>query len=159
LPYNAFFLPEDISTVVLSVLISWFFLANMNVVIRSGHVATAGIGYGLFALFLLWMTWQHRVAYSDVILRRNADGRMSIRAAREWIDLEQLESLDETVGSFFGRRTRIIHSRSSVNETFEINECLSGFGQMKSILNELCGIEVTQTERHTQEESVSLELR
>lgn len=159
LPYNALFLPEYVSTVLLSLLISWFFITNVNGPLGGWHVMFAAISYGVLAIYLLWMTWYHRVVYSDIIFRREPEGRVQIRAARQWIDVEQLDSLEETFGTFFGRETRILHARNSHSGSFQVNQCLSGFEQLKSILHDLSGVEVTSFEQRSAEHLEKLAAR
>lgn len=163
LPYNSIFLPEYVSTVILSVLISWFFLTNVNRIGRGWgqmfHLSAASAGYVLLAAFLIWITWRYRVWFSDVLFLSGGDGRTRVRVSRRWMDLEHLESLEEIVGSFFGRAARILTARNSSGELFEVNECLSGYDELKMILRELRGIEVTSAERRTAEEMQALQMR
>ena len=141
--YNGVFLPEYLSTVLISVPISTLFLVTPQLGglrnwLQSPHIPIAFGLYTLIAIALLIQTIYSRLfRYHDVQFQPQEDGRVFLYAGLRTFDLEELDSVRETIGRMYGRTVRQGEIADGRGWPVPVSECLFHYDQFKLTLASL----------------------
>ena len=151
LRYNRVFLPEYVSTVVLSALIGGLFLGTVRFepdAATASHFCLATAAWIAVATLLLHQTWAHRVRFGDVLVLAGVDGDgdgvagrgsetggadAAVRVGGRWWRFAELEGVRESVGGFFGRSARVLRITDGTGRTAEIFEALPAFDRLPAL--------------------------
>ncbi|WP_166825272.1 hypothetical protein [Thalassoroseus pseudoceratinae] len=141
--YNGVFLPEYLSTVLISIPISTLFLATPQLGglknwLQSPHVPIACGLYTLIALALLIQTIYSRLfRYHDVQFLPQEDGRVLLYAGLRTFDLDEVDSAKESIGRMYGRTVRLVEVSDGRGWPVPVSECLFHYEQFKLTLASL----------------------
>lgn len=151
--YNSVFLPEYLSTIMISVPVSAFFMTTpiggaRRALVGNHHLPIALAAYGALALWLLGVTIYHRLMYHVVIVRSNEDGETTLQFGTYTIELSLIDGLDEEFTRFFGRSSRSIAVLDARGWRARIYEAVFGYDQLKDLLEQLTDNPVQPSREH-----------
>lgn len=149
LRYNTVFLPEYISTLVISLMVSWLcvvaapFGAQLPG-LRVHAMASASLYAGIVG-WLLFVTWSHRRQHGTVLLTHPADEPPHLRTSRGMVPLHSITRVEEDLDAFFGRMIRVLRIHDRHGGTLCVNEGLVGYEQLRRVFASVCdtGVELS----------------
>lgn len=153
LRYNAVFLPEYVSTVIISVIISLLCLVaaplGQKLPGQRVHAVTAAGLYTAMSGWLLFVTWSHRMRYGTVMLSHVAEDRPGVRSSQGVVPFDMVSRVEEDLEGFFGRAIRVLRIHDRLGCTLSVNEGLVGYDHLRRVFASLCetGVEVTPNVR------------
>jgi hypothetical protein len=138
--YNPVFLPEYLSTIVISIPISALFLHTPLVGGRAAMGANPhfGIAVGLdlaIAGWLLIVTVLHRRKYGPVIVH-------GVDSGMGEVGLRQIAEARQSFGKFFGRLVRRIHVEDTKGEAVVLCDAIFNFDALRTFLVQLLGKDI-----------------
>ncbi len=140
--YNPVFLPEYLSTILISIPISALFMATPMGGGRAAMVANPhlGVAVGLYlaiACWLLMMTILHRRKYGPVIFHTMGHNAVWIDSGQGEIDLPNIAEVKQSLGKFFGRMVRWIHIEDTRGRSVMVCDAILGFDAVRALLTRL----------------------
>lgn len=145
--YNPVFLPEYLSTVVISIPISALFLQTPMVGGRAAVGANPhfSIAVGLdlaIAGWLLVMTVLHRRKYGPIIIHGQGQNAVWIDSGMGEIDLPRIADVRQTLGKFFGRLVRQIQIQDDRGRSVVLCDAIFNFDALRVFLTQLLGKDI-----------------
>ena len=142
LRYNRNFLPEYLSTVLISLGVSWVFLHLAPRGARPpGQNPHAILAVGIYGFAIAWLvgrTFRHRRDYETVVLAAGDGGRIELHAGGRTTDISDSTAV-EGLTTFFGRSTRCLRLHGPLGETCVVNEVLAGYDGLKRAVESVTG--------------------
>ncbi len=141
-PYNPVFLPEYLSTVLISIPISAAFMTTpigggRGAFVANPHLAVAAGLYVLIAFGLLGLTVLYRRRFRSVVFHCLGDSQVWIEAGRQEIALLDVAEVQQSLGRFFGRTVRRVGIEDHRGSAVVFCDALFDFDFLKSLLAEL----------------------
>lgn len=145
--YNPVFLPEYLSTVLISIPISATFMAmplggGRAAMVGNPHLAVAVGMYLAIAAWLIVITALHRRRYGPVIFHCLGPGNVWIDSGMGDIDLPSVTDARQSLGKFFGRVVRRIHIEDTRGQTVTLCDAIFDFDAVRALLAQLLGKDI-----------------
>ena len=142
--YNPVFLPEYLSTVLISIPISAVFMTTpmgggRGAFAANPHLAVAAALYVAIAAVLLGLTFLYRRRFRPVVFFCVGENHVWIDAGREEIPLPDVAEVRQSLGKFFGRTVRRLKIEDHRGGTVVVCDALFDYDFLKSLLAELLG--------------------
>jgi hypothetical protein len=140
--YNPVFLPEYLSTILISIPISALFMATPIGGGRAAFVANPhlGVAIGLYlsiAGWLMMLTIMYRRQFCPVIFYCQGHNGVWIDGGRGEISLPNVAEVRQSLGKFFGRIVRRIHIEDNRGNSAVFCDAIFHFDQVRNLLAEL----------------------
>lgn len=145
--YNPVFLPEYLSTILISIPISALFMATPLGGGRAAFVANPhlGVAIGMYlsiAGWLMMLTILYRRQFCPVIFYCSGQNAVWIDSGRGEIALPNIAEAKQSLGKFFGRLVRRIHLEDSRGNSVVFCDAIFHFDSIRSLLADLLGTEI-----------------
>lgn len=139
--YNPVFLPEYLSTVLISIPISAVFITTplgggRAALVANPHLGVAIFLYLLVAGWLLALTALYRRRFCPVVFSA-AGGNASIEANHLEIEIPSIAEARQTLGKFFGRLVRRIRVEDNRGNAVEFCDAMFQYDAVRSLLEQL----------------------
>lgn len=136
--YHQPFLPEYVTTIAISLAVNWMVLASS----RPGqlpagdnpHVYGALAAYTAVILTLLGLTVYHRYRFSTVTLTDSGTERRFLGFNFSQVAFDEIDSVEERRGGFFGRSARLLVLRTRAMEETVIADFVHGYDRLREEL-------------------------
>lgn len=133
--YNAAFLPEYFTTVLVSFLVSWLLLLTplpaMPWGARRWHTFIALSSYAGVLAWLVFLTLWYRVKYGDVRCAETAEGERVLHAWGRTLFLPSAVAVHERTGSLFGRGVRIMRVVDRAGQAIEFSDAVVEYEELR----------------------------
>ncbi|QDT38654.1 hypothetical protein [Stratiformator vulcanicus] len=138
LRYNSVYLPEYISTVLLSLIVTALFVGSWPAVdgnlSRMVHLGLAAGLYSILIAMLIRSTWLHRFHFGSVRFSVSESDEPLLSTNGRVIPVRLISSVRESIGAFFGRPARCLHVQTIEGHQFDIYEAVRGFDNVPRLL-------------------------
>lgn len=140
--YNPVFLPEYLSTVLISIPISTVFMTTpigggRAALIANPHLGVAILLYLLVAGWLLTLTMLYRRRYCPVVVRSLGPNQACLEAGRRQLPIPLIAEARQSLGKFFGRIVRKIHLEDGRGNSVLLCDAMFEYDAVYSLLREL----------------------
>ena len=144
--YNSVLLPEYVSTIAISMVTTLIVASDKKIWPTHGnpHYAVALALYGVLALLLVWLTLHARWRWCVITIEDETVRGSLFGLERFRIRFLDVESIQERIGKFFGRRARRLTIRSFRHDPVEIADFIYDYERLKRLLGERWGRAVEQ---------------
>jgi hypothetical protein len=145
--YNHIFLPEYVSTVLISLAVSALFMSltaggQRPRLWTNPHAPAATAVYLLVACGLLLLTWHARRRCGPVELQHDATGELTLRAGPRLVALGEVVTIQETFDRLFGRTVRALVLSDGRGEPATVHEALFHYDEFVAVLGRSTGVPV-----------------
>jgi hypothetical protein len=145
--YNPVFLPEYLSTILISIPISALFMTTPLGGGRAALVANPhlGVAIGMYlsiAIWLMTLTIMYRRQFCPVIFHGEGQRAVWIDAGRGEIALPNIAEARQSLGKFFGRFVRKIHIEDNRGNSVDFCDAIFDFDHVRGLLSELLGRDI-----------------
>lgn len=147
--YNPVFLPEYLSTILISIPISALFMGTDMGGGRAAMVANPhlGVAVGMYLALAAWLiviTVLHRRRYGPIIFHCMGPGTVLIDSGTGQIDLPSIMEAKQSLGKFFGRIVRRVHIEDTRGATIMLCDAIFDFDAARALLKQLLGKDIPE---------------
>jgi hypothetical protein len=144
--YNPVFLPEYLSTVLISIPISALFMTTPlgggpGALVANPHLGVAIGLYLALACWLLTMTLLYRRQFCPVIFYSERQSEVWIDSGRGEVALPHVAEANQSLGKFFGRLVRRLHIEDNRGNTVVFCDAIFDFDAVQALLAQILGKE------------------
>lgn len=140
--YNPVFLPEYVSTVLISIPISAVFMTTPigggRAALRANpHLGGAIAIYLLIAGWLFFLTIRYRRRFGQVVMTSPGPNQAILRAGSVEMPISGIAECQESLGKFFGRLVRRVRLEDERGNSVTLSDAIFQFDALQSLLGEL----------------------
>ncbi|MCA9067907.1 MAG: hypothetical protein KDA84_03230 [Planctomycetaceae bacterium] len=147
--YNQVFLPEYLSTIFISIPISFVFMKSAwgggpAILVATLHLMVAVALYLGIALWLLALTLIYRMRYTSVKFYRLDDSTTWIETRGRQIRSDHVVQVDQSLGKFFGRLVRKTRIEDDRGNAIQFCDAMFEYDALRMFLGQLLNWDLDQ---------------